>query len=307
MSHPDEQKDLTAEAIKQKEERAKQAMQAYIALEDVIAQIKDLPTISTVAQELMSHLDDEQCSLETICEKVSLDQSLAAKTLRLANSSYYGANSKVVTIQQAVSMLGITNVKNLIRLTIIAEHFQGEVCAGFDFKSFWRHSVATAICAELISRHLHMKHDFAFTAGLLHDIGRLVLVTRFPKEYEAVLNYQKQNDCPLLNAERAILNTDHVIAGFILAMHWQFSDAIQDAIRGHHQPDEPGLNSIASIIHVANSIVHGLDLTQSTNANNDMVPDICQSAWDSLALAEADYHAIFKETSLRFEGIDQIV
>jgi putative nucleotidyltransferase with HDIG domain len=164
--------------------------------------------------------------------------------------------------------------------------------------------VATAICAELISRHLHMKHDFAFTAGLLHDIGRLVLVSRFPKEYEAVLNYQKQNDCSLLNAEQAILNTNHVIAGFILAMHWQFSDAIQDAIRGHHQPDEPGLNSIASIIHVANSIVHGLDLTQSTN---DMVPDVCQSAWDNLALTEADYHAIFKETSLRFESIDQIV
>lgn len=291
----------SSETIQQKD-MADQA--SYIELEEVISQIKDLPTISSVAQELMNHLDDEQCSLETICEKVAMDQSLAAKTLRLANSSFYGANSKVVTIQQAVSMLGIKNMKNLIRLTIIANSFQADVCAGFDFKAFWRHGIATAICAELISRHLHMKHDFAFTAGLLHDIGRLVLVSCFPQKYETVLAYQQQHDCSLLNAERHILNTDHVVAGFILAMHWQFSEAIQDAIRGHHQPEEPGLNSIASIVHVANAVVHGLDLTQTAH---EMVPAISQFAWDNLALSEADYHAIFKETTLRFEAIDQIV
>lgn len=278
--------------------------ETYIELEAVIHQIKDLPTISSVAQELMNHLDDEQCSLETICEKVALDQSLAAKTLRLANTSFYGANSKVVTIQQAVTMLGILNMKNLIRLTIISNSFQADVCPGFDFKVFWRHSIATAICAELISRHLHMKHDFAFTAGLLHDIGRLVLVNCFPRQYEAVLAFQQQNDCLLIDAEREVLCTDHVIAGFLLSMHWQFSDAIQDAIRGHHQPEEPGLNSIASIIHVANSVVHALDLCQ---AKDERVPEISQFAWDSLALTESDYDAIFKETSMRFEAINQIV
>lgn len=276
----------------------------HILLDDVIKQIKDLPTLPAVAQDMLTNLDSEDTSLNTICAKVAQDQSLAAKTLKLANSSFYGANSKVVTLQQAVAMLGVSNVKNLIRMTILANSFPVSRCRGFDFKAFWRHSVATAICAELISRTLHMKQDFAFTAGLLHDIGRLVLVTRFPKEYAEVIAFQARQDCHLLDAEQTVLGIDHVAAGLILAIHWQFSDAIQDAIRGHHQPDNKELNSVAAIVHVANAIVHALDLSQT---ENDLVPLLSQAAWDTLALSETDYLSIFRETELRFEAMNQIL
>jgi putative nucleotidyltransferase with HDIG domain len=275
----------------------------YVQLDDVIRQIKDLPTLPTVAQEMLSNLDDDDTSLDVICEKVSLDQSLAAKMLKLANSSYYGANSKVVTLQQAVALLGIKNVKELILMTSIESSFPTSNCQNFDADAFWRHSIATAICSELISRTLKMKHDFAFTAGLLHDIGRLVLVTRFPKDYQQVLAHCEQNDCSLLDAERAVMGIDHVVVGWLLAKEWNFSDAIQDAIRGHHQPDEKNLNSIASVIHVANSIVHALDLNKT---EHDLVPTISKNAWDSLALSEADYFSIFRETELRFDALSQI-
>jgi putative nucleotidyltransferase with HDIG domain len=275
-----------------------------LPLEAVIKQIKDLPTLPELARQMLCNLDDEDSSLDAICEKVAQDQSLAAKTLKLANSSLYGANSKVVTLQQAVAMLGVKNVKNLIRMTSLTNSFPVSRCRGFDFKAFWRHSVATAICAELISRTLHMKHDFAFTAGLLHDIGRLVLVTRFPQEYARVLDCQAQRDCHLIDAEQAILGIDHVAAGLILAVHWQFSDAIQDAIRGHHEPDNKELNSVAAIVHVANVIAHALDLSQT---EKEMVPLLSKAAWDTLALTEADYLAIFRETELRFEAMDQVL
>lgn len=275
-----------------------------VPLENVIKQIKDLPTLPELARHMLCNLDDEESSLDSICEKVAQDQSLAAKTIKLANSSLYGANSKVVTLQQAVAMLGVKNVKNLIRMTSLANSFPVSRCRGFDFKAFWRHSVATAICAELISRTLHMKHDFAFTAGLLHDIGRLVLVTRFPKEYEKVLACQAQRDCHLIDAEHAILGIDHVATGLILAVHWQFSDAIQDAIRGHHEPDDKELNSVAAIVHVADVIVHALDLSQS---EKEMLPLLSKIAWDTLALTEEDYLAIFRETELRFEAMDQVL
>lgn len=275
----------------------------YVQLDDVIKQIKDLPTLPVVAQEMLSNLDDENTGLDVICEKVSLDQSLTAKMLRLANSSYYGANSKVVTLQQAVALLGIKNVKELILMASIESSFPTSNCHNFDAKAFWRHSIATAICAELISRTLKMKHDFAFTAGLLHDIGRLVLVTCFPKDYEKVLDFREQQDCYLLDAERAVMGVDHVVVGWLLAKEWEFSDAIQDAIRGHHQPDDKSLNSIASVVHVANSIVHALDLG---NTEHDLVPILSQHAWDSLALSEMEYLAIFRETELRFDALNQI-
>jgi putative nucleotidyltransferase with HDIG domain len=276
----------------------------HIALDDVIKQIRDLPTLPEVARDMLSNINDENLSLDAICEKVSQDQSLVAKMIRLANSSIYGSNSKVVTLQQAVVMLGIKNVKNLIRMTLMTHSFPATLCPGFDFKAFWRHSVATAICAELISRTLHMKHDFAFTAGLLHDIGKLVLATRFPEEYAQVICYQLEHDCHLIEAEQAVLGIDHIAAGLILAIHWQFSDVIQDAIRGHHQPDGKNLNAVADIVHVANAIVHALDLSQT---ENDLVPLLSKAAWDTLALTESDYLSIFRETELRFAAIDQVL
>lgn len=275
-----------------------------ISLEEVINKINELPMLPNVAKEMLSDLNNDDISLDLIIEKVSLDQALAAKVLRLANASIYGANSKVVTVHQAVAMLGIKNLKNLIRLSIFTKHLPTAACKGFDNKAYWRHNIATAICAELISRTLHMKHDFAFTAGLLHDIGRLVLVSRFPKKYSEVIACAKRSDTTLLEAERSVLGVDHVAVGLVLALQWNFADAIQDGIRGHHEPENKELNSLASIVHVANSIVHALDLSES---ENELVPPISQYAWDVLSLTEEAYMAIFHETELRVEAMNQML
>lgn len=275
-----------------------------IALEEVIRKIHDLPSLPQVEQALLNKLNDDNLSLEQIVEKVALDPSLAAKVLKLANTSYYGANSKVVTIQQAVSMLGTSHLKSLIRTSIFNKCMPSKACRHFDAKAFWRHNIATAICAELISRTLHMKQDFAFTAGLLHDIGRLVLASCFPEKYDQVILCCRQKDCGLLDAERALLGIDHIIAGQILAIEWQFSEAIQDAIRGHHEPTEQDLNSLASVIHVANSIVHGLDLCEE---KTEWMPAVSDEAWSSLGLTETQLLTVFHETELRFAAMNQII
>lgn len=275
-----------------------------IALEEVIRKIHDLPSLPQVEQALLEKLNDDNLSLEHIVEKVALDPSLAAKVLKLANTSYYGTNSKVVTIQQAVSMLGTSHLKSLIRTSIFNKCMPSKACSNFDAIAFWRHNIATAICAELISRTLHMKHDFAFTAGLLHDIGRLALASCFPAQYDQAIRCCHQKDCGMLEAERAVLGIDHVAAGQILAIEWQFSEAIQDAIRGHHEPTANDLNSLASVIHVANAIVHALDVCEE---KNEYMPSISDDAWKSLALTEMQLLTIFHETELRFAAMNQII
>ena len=272
-------------------------------LEAIVRHIKDLPTLPEVAQELLLELDNDESSLESISEKIAMDHALTAKVLKLANSSHFGLNSRVVTIQQAAALLGVQNIKNLLRMTILVNRFPATNCPGFDFRAFWRHSIATANCAELISRALHMKHDFAFTAGLLHDIGRLVLVIYYPSEYAEVIKYRDLNDCELIEAERYIMQTDHIDAGLALAQQWHFADAVQEAIKGHHQPDIKGIHALAPVVHIANAIVHALDLAQQ---ENELVPLLSVHAWDTLGLNEAEYIAIFKETEMRFEALNQI-
>lgn len=270
----------------------------------ILYQLKDLPTLSSVVIDLLNSIDHDEIDLNTLARKLSHDQSLTAKTLRFANSSFFGTHSKVTTVQQAMSVLGMHNVRHLMMATGLAGHFPDGNCTEFDVPVFWRHSVATAVCCKVLAMHLHLNQDYAFTAGLLHDIGRLVLVSAFPKEYGAVIAYRATVDCTLLDAERTLLGTDHAVVGHALAVQWQFSELIQKAIAGHHVPDMFGTASIASIVHVANSIVHALDLG---GAADDLVSPVSQAAWDCLGLQESDYAKIFRETEMQFEAIRQVL
>lgn len=270
--------------------------------DEVARQVQNLPTISAVVLDLLDSVDQEDIDIGTLARKVSHDQALTAKVLRFANSSFFGNQSKATTIQQAISLLGVQSVRHLIMATALAGHFPDGQCVGFDARAFWRHSIGTAVCCKVLAMHLHLNQDYAFTAGLLHDIGRLVLVSRFPEQYAAVIAYRAGTDCLLLDAERAVLGTDHVTVGQSLAAHWNFSEIIQKAIAGHHAPGAFGTASIASIVHVANSIAHALDFGA---VEDDLVAPVSKAAWDGLGMQESDYAKIFRETEMQFEAVSQ--
>ena len=269
---------------------------------EVIHRLQNLPTLSAVVVDLLNCVDQEDMDIRTLAAKVSHDQALTARTLRFANSSFFGSQSKITTIAQAISLLGLQSVRHLITATALAGHFPDGQCQGFNSRAFWRHSIATAVCCKVIAMHLHLNQDYAFTAGLLHDIGRLVLVSCFPQQYAAALAHRANLDCHLLDAERAILGTDHVVTGRALAAHWNFSEIIQKAITGHHAPETLGIASIASVVHVANSIVQALDLV---GTEDDIVSPVSKVAWDSLGISSNDYSRIFRETEMQFEAVNQ--
>lgn len=275
-----------------------------IQFDEIVKQIQDLPSLPAVVMELLTSIDQEDVDISVLAKKVSQDQALTAKTLRFANSSFYGTQSKVTTIQQAIALLGVANVRNLITAAAISGSFPENQCAGFSFKGFWRHAMATAVCAQLLARHVHVNPDYAFTAGLLHDIGRLVLVTRFPKHYADAIAYRSEYDCYMLEAERAVLGIDHVIAGHALAVHWHFSEIMQHAIVGHHEPENAGNGMLVSVVHVANSIAHALDLS---GIEDDLVPPVFLPAWNNLGLAEKIYQRVFRETNGQFEKLSQVL
>jgi putative nucleotidyltransferase with HDIG domain len=275
-----------------------------IRLDEVVRQIQDLPALPAVVMDLLSSIDQEDIDVSVLAKKLAQDQVLTAKTLRVANSSVYGTKSKVTTIQQALSLLGIARVRNIVMAAAVSASFSENVCAGFDLNAFRRHSIAAAVCARVLARHLHLNQDFAFTAGLLHDIGRLVLVTRFAQHYESVIAYRAMHDCYLLDAERSVLGLDHMIVGEALAQHWHFSETIQYAIVGHHEPDAIGSGSLAALIHIANAIVHALDIDGNEDA---LVPPVSLLAWHGVGLDAETYMHVFRETELEFEQLSQLL
>jgi putative nucleotidyltransferase with HDIG domain len=276
----------------------------HLTIEAIQQGLEDLPSLPAVVMELLSSIDQEDVDISVLARKVSLDQALTAKTLRLANSSNSGLQVRVTTIQQAITFLGFQATRNLITAAAVTGCFPAGQCPGFDHSAFWRHSIATAACARVLARRMRLNQDFAFTAGLLHDIGRLVLVTSYPAQYGAVLAQRQRDDRPLLDVEREMLGVDHVMAGTALAQHWQFSDTMQHAITYHHEPEAPGAGFLATIVHVANAIVHALDLARD---ENELVPPVSMVAWTALGLSQEAYLHVFRETEMQFEEMSNIL
>jgi putative nucleotidyltransferase with HDIG domain len=275
-----------------------------LAPEQLVRGIQDLPSLPAVVMDLLSNLDQEHVDISVLAKKVSHDQALTAKTLRLANSSSFGLQVKVTTIQQAITFLGFQTTRNLITAAAVTGCFPHGRCPGFNDKAFWRHASATAACARALARRIRFNQDVAFTAGLLHDIGRLVLVSAHPDAYGAVLAWRTQHEVSLDEAERAVLGVDHVDAGVALAGHWNFSDTMRQAIAFHHAPEAPGAGFLAAIVHVANAIVHALDLA---GEEDELVPRVSSIAWDAMGLNEEAYLHLFRETELQFEEMSAIL
>ncbi|MFS2023135.1 HDOD domain-containing protein [Massilia sp. GER05] len=272
--------------------------------EQLAAGVQDLPSLPAVVMELLSSIEQEDIDISVLAKKVSYDQALTAKTLRLANSSTYGLQVKVTTIQQAITFLGFQTTRNLITAAAITGCFPSGRCEGFHDKAFWRHSIATAACARALARRMRFNQDIAFTAGLLHDIGRLVLVTGHPDAYAQVVAWHAQHGGDWQDAEQAVLGIDHVDAGVALADHWNFSSTMRQAIAYHHAPDIHGAGFLATIVHVANAIVHALDLAGD---DEELVPRVSSVAWDAMGLNEEAYLHLFRETELQFGEMSTIL
>ena len=271
---------------------------------DLAGGLEDLPSLPAVVMELLGAIEQEDIDIALLARKVALDQALTAKTLRLANSSSFGLQVKVTTIQQAMTFLGFQTTRKLITAAAMTGCFPTGRCPGFSDKAFWRHSVATAACARVLARRVRFNQDYAFTAGLLHDIGRLVLVTRYPEHYQAVLARRGRDGGELLALERAVMGIDHVAAGVALAEHWNFSDTMRQAIEWHHAPEQAGAGFLATIVHVANAVAHALDLAGEPD---ELAPAVSSVAWAALGLSEEAWLHVFHETELQFEEMAAIL
>ena len=267
-----------------------------IACLDVARNLRDLPALPTIVLELLSSFDQPDVDIGRLAETISHDQALAARTLRVANSSAYGLASKVKTINQAIMVLGFDTVRSLVAAGAIVQVFPGD--GKRELAPFWHHSMATAVCSRNVARRTRINPEQAFLAGLLHDIGRLVLATRFPQQYAAALAWRDANDCWQVDAEQQVLSLNHQQVGLMLAEAWQFPPLIQRAIGYHHAPEVDDLGELASIVHVANAIVHALDMGGD---GDTLVPALSGEAWASLRLEGDMLRAIFRDTESQYE------
>ena len=234
----------------------RQARPRSLSTEEVIKGISDLPTPSSVLHRVLMAVSDPQGSLERMGKVVAEDPALTAKTLRLANSPYYGSMNEVRTVEHAVVLLGVRAVKTLALSVTVYNAFRSG--PGIDFDSvtgLWSHFLAVATCSrEIAAKSDACDGEVAFTAGLLHDMGILAFLKAFPTRYQATLAEATAGDGSLLELESKYFGVGHQFAGEYLAGVWKLPEELRRAIGNHHSGHRAIGNGLDGAVYMADRI-----------------------------------------------------
>jgi putative nucleotidyltransferase with HDIG domain len=260
-----------------------------------------LPTLPQVVTHILETLNDDNADADSLVQRLNTDPVIVARLLAAANSSAFGLASQVASTRQAILVLGLETVRTITLATALIEQF-GNVTSGFDSRQLWRHSVGVATCARVVAEQIGRNPETAFSAGLLHDIGQLLMVTVAPDACAEVRIRMRQEDVGITAAEHSVFGYDHAIAGGELARRWRLPEDIIGAIHGHHQPDSGDDGEIGDLVHVAEVLSHALDLGEN---ERNHVPDVSEIALLRLGIDWPRLAPRFPEIEARYSGVRQ--
>lgn len=210
----------------------------------------ELPPIPTVAVSLLSLLSKEQVGIAEVGETIAADATISAEVLRAANSAHYGIRGEVTSIRHAATLLGLDRIRGLAA-TIGLRRYLGQALRMPAVQRCWRHNLATAFASEHIARRLGGSPGDAYTAGLMHDIGRLALVVAHPQAYPKFLDTTTATGVAVLHEERELLGIDHCEAGRWFTQQLLLPQVFQDVALHHHDLTVVGPTDVLHRVGVA--------------------------------------------------------
>lgn len=228
------------------------------ALDRFFHQISTLPPAPRVVGDLLARLEDADVDLREIAALVSRDPVLVAKMLRMANSSYYGLSGTIGSADDAIKLLGLNQVQVIVITCSVASAFAQ--IKGFSLTDFWRKSFLVALIARALAARAGLSPGVAFTAGLMHAIGQLMIHSGFPQAGAELEVVAAEGDFRARRAaEEEVLGTDHCQIGAELARRWNFPPAIIEAIEYYAQPTAAGAGPLARLVFAAAVIAHAIE------------------------------------------------
>jgi HD-like signal output (HDOD) protein len=221
--------------------------------------------------------------LVTVGEAIEKDPDLTARLLKLGNSSFYGFSSRLTTVAEAISLIGLQQVQDLILVSNIVRQFAGLDGKFVSMESFWQHSLACGIGARLIALERRLpKADKYFVAGLLHDVGRLVLFAEAPQSAQQIFDLYQHDRLLLREAEVRVLGFDHQQIGGALLRHWKYPANLVETVAYHHEPMASGAaREEASVVHLSDHLVNAMQIGSSGERH---VPPLNMKAWETLRI-----------------------
>jgi len=272
-----------------------------------IATASDLPSLPDIVLRLSRMVADRNTSAADIARVVQYDPAISGRILRLANSAAFGGAVRIASIPQAVMRVGFKGMRDLVlSLAVIRAFGRGQ---RIHHGRFWRHSLAVGFAAQIVERHaakIPEPSDEAFTAGLLHDLGVLIMDWYASEPYSKVVAYAHHESKDLVEVEQEVLGIDHAEGGGHLLAHWNVPAPIAEAARYHHQPGRASVPSarLCQVVHLANFACNnqGID-----NGVGTFPSRFVESAWFDTGLSVDDIPALIAEVNQQTAAADEII
>lgn len=241
-----------------------------------VGRLKKLPTMPMLKQRIVVALEDPDIDFENVAQLIEIDQSLTSQILRMANSAFYGVQGSISNVTQALVMLGGAVSRSLVLSSVVFD------LERVPLRGFWEHSLGCAVAAGAISKVTGRGVPEEVTAaGLMHDLGVVVLCSELPDALQHIVERARTENRPVGEVELEVLGLEHGELGS-LAEKWHFPPCLAEPIMYHHSPEKAtaAVDEVA-VVHVANSLVHGLGYGTSCDSR---VPQLNDEAWQRLEL-----------------------
>jgi putative nucleotidyltransferase with HDIG domain len=274
-------------------------------IDEVIEGMPKLASYAGVLNELDEVLNDMNSTLAEICEVIEKDPAMAAKLLQLGNTCFFGFSRRVETVFETISLIGIQQVRDLIAASTVMRMFAGVSSEHVDMESFWQHSLSCAVAARILAIDRQLpKPEKHFTAGLLHDIGRLVLYSRLPEQTAAIFQLYEKKRILLRDAEKTVLGYDHAELGAALVKSWNYPFNLIHAVRFHHMAMAAGAFQVdACIIHLADHLVCAMELG---TGGDGFIPPLSMHVWERLGMTTDALQTVVDAIDEQYKAVVEV-
>lgn len=227
-----------------------------LKLSDMIDSVTKVPALPQIVVKLLDLLQNPDTSASQIEELIQKEPGLATQVLKLVNSAFYAMPSPIGDIKRAVTILGFREIKNIVIANSISKAFKGiKMPKSFNMTNFWRHSLVNACVAKFMAQNSNqVVEGDAFTLGLLHDIGKLVMAAYAPEFMEQTISYAIEKEIAFYDAEKVVLQTNHTEVGAWLSEKWKMPDILTESIRNHHNVTHYEKNVLTASVYFGNYI-----------------------------------------------------
>ncbi len=274
------------------------------SIQETISRISQPPTLPEVVMHLIRVVDDPATSASEVSRIISRDQSLTTSVLKLVNSPFYGMSRQITTLTQATVILGFTAIRNIALTAAMFDEFgvssNEEMPGGYSRSGFWEHSIACAIATRCLAGYAAFPDaEQAFIAGLIHDLGKVLLDEYLHEDFVRALRLAEEEKLRIREAEQRIFGTDHTQVGGWLARNWNLPEELVAVIEFHHNPTESTVAPrLAALVHLADIIVRMQGYGHAGDSSN---PVIDRMIWVQINISEEALPSILDDIARKYD------